>query len=542
MGTVRGLNALSGLEPDATNQLISKSLALVLRALYEVAPGVPWYSMTLYIALLAGLFWFARVVLLRVPATTAALCAPALLLCGFHASALLSLTSAMLLAELGAFLALAECVTRDASGPKSRRELAGILATLVSVCILRWELSIVFAVFALPIILAVDHNRLRPLWLALALMGAVVVFDRVLFGLVSTPGERSYLEWAELLRLLHDTPRGAYTPEHTPAALAAVGWTLEDYVGFNRWVTYDDQLLNNEKMRLFLDENYAQGRAFFREVTDRMQTSWTDSRRYTLATAWALLALLAVSLPGLARLPRGARLRPLAGIALAVGLLIALAGYRFMPRVWVPTFAFSVGLAALLFPPAPLRLRDASTRDRATSWAALLFALLGALYAVDQGVTLGRVLDQSASEKRDVFAALRTVAEQQGKRPLLVVLNPSDSLATQSVTPWKELNEFPAVTLVPAGVKVNTPRYRRMLARLGVADGRALLRSFIDDEQALFAAIVRSHTPRMVSTWESLYQRHISPDEPARFVVAYEVPGRSVDVVFFRVATGPADR
>jgi hypothetical protein len=215
-------------------------------------------------------------------------------------------------------------------------------------------------------------------------------------------------------------------------------------------------------------------------------------------------------------------------------------GYRFVPRVFVPLFAYFFGVCFLLFHGQEGTLPEMRSRPLwkgVTLLCAIALCILTWWQAFVQGEMDYRILERSELEKRYIQKVLAAVGSKGAVRdPLLVLMNPVSGLGAEYVHPLKELSDFTDLEIFPAGWSVNTPAYVSILRDMGLEDGWDFLEWTLDNPKPLLVLISRSGTEtwRWKALWESYFSRRVAPNRRARLVPVHDFRNRQgAGLVFF---------
>lgn len=524
-GNIRTFTDLSGFEGDSFNPFLSRVLGYFLYAFYQAMPQIPWYGLTVYLTLFLGVFLMTSVMLRHGNAMAFFICLPPLGLFLFHSLVLTNYTTAAMMVEVGVFLSCAEWALRNKCPARKPVVYAGLLTIGIALAyLLRWKLALWGLAFGIPVLFFIRPAVLRKIWLPAFALLAFIAADRLLCELPRSDETKQYLAYDELRRVFHDTAKGEFYEDRTPAALQKTGWELEDYRTFKNWVLYDDALFNIASLETFLSKNAPRtSTSLLQMIPTRLKNSFLKSKHYSLIFLTAFSAMILAFAAG----ARQWSIKDLSHSFSAIGTILAIilffAFYRFEPRIYLPLFSYVICLTFLVLKlktSMPVRIKW-HFRECILILLAIALTLFSYRNMYTKIGDLFRVMDYSKKEKRYVVDCLEKVIEKKSEtNPILIMMNPTDSLATQSVHPLKEMMEYPPVRLMPSGTSVNSPRYFKILHAIGLKSGREFLEWAIDNDQVLFVIMARSNKQQktFISLWESYYNRHI--DKGKRFGLA----------------------
>jgi len=521
-GNIRQLTALSGFEPDSFSPVHGQFFGLALCSLYNVAPGIPWYGLTVYTALLLGVFLMTGVLARHGKLTILMVCLPGIGLFFFHAMVLANYTTSALFVELAVFLAWAEWAVTGTC--PARRPAAYTLLLAVGFCMsymLRWELALWGVVFVIPALLFLRKPMMKKVSLVALAVLAVIVADRAVYEYNRPEAAKQYMVYNELRRVFHDTAKGDFYSDRTPGALAKANWDPKDYITYRKWVLYDDVLFNAANLKVFLAENNPQqSTSLLKMIPERLANSFLKSKYYSLVFMCALGAIILLYSLRLLHMNGKDVIRCGTALGFVYATIIFFAYYRFEPRIYLPLFSYALVLTHLVLS-SKVPLLASTTPGKRLKDVVFTIAVLLVLasYAIcyTQAKGLFRLLDSSQQKKAYVTSCLEKTRERTSlNNPLLVVMDPTNSLATESVHPLKEMADYTPARVMPGGTGVNSPRYTNILQSLGQSNGRDFLQGAIDNDRVLFALMARGseHHKFFVALWESYYNRNIIPGDP----------------------------
>ncbi|MCP3691503.1 MAG: hypothetical protein GY917_04865, partial [Planctomycetaceae bacterium] len=265
------LSGSDGFRASADIPFLSRILSQLLVGLYALVPAVPWYGVCLYVSAWLGLGLF-----LSVPISGGIMPAICLgMLVGWMPYLVfglynISMTQVTLWLELGVFLHLF-CWLR--SGRSFQLSPGVLLGTLALGYLWRWEMFLVFLVFAVPLLAftrKTDLRRCLPYVLALV---ALVVVDRAWESVATRSLEhKQYSAFNRARGYFHDRAEGQRNSA-TAEALEAVGWSENDYLAFHDvWMLYDEEVLTEASLRKFMEGNRLQTEgSWLRKAAERIR-------------------------------------------------------------------------------------------------------------------------------------------------------------------------------------------------------------------------------------------------------------------------------
>jgi hypothetical protein len=368
-----------------------------------------------------------------------------------------------------------------------------------------------------------------------------MIGDRAVFHLMSTDEHKAYLEYNRLRARFHDTAWGDDHGDSTRKALKKAGWSREDYGFYKSWILYDNRKFNAEKLGTFLRENEPrEAGSFFIAWWKKLRRQFYTGNHYLLALVFATLSILAYRFERFLQSSEKNRVRIVLALTVIGSGILYVMCYRFVPRVFVPLYAYFFGACFFLSSGQPEGSPDERTRPVRKAIllvCALVFSLLTWGQAIAQGKMDMRILERSKLEKEYIQKILCVVRNRSAvPDPLLVLMNPMSGLGAEYVHPLKEFSDFTDLRIFPAGWGVNSPGYSSVLRDMGLEDGRAFLAWLVDNPKALLVMLSRSaiETWRWKALWESYFSRRIAPARRPRLVPVYDFRNaEGAGLVFF---------
>jgi hypothetical protein len=504
------LSGSDGFPASADVPFISRLLSQVLVGLYSLAPNVPWYGIALYLSAWLGLALFVTIPLAGKLSRTTLLVliagwAPYLLFGLYN----ISMTNVTLWLQLGVFLHLLLWLRSD----RCFRLGSGWLVAGVAVGYLwRWEMFLVFSVFAVPLLLFVTRKDLRKCVPILVGLCALVTVDRSWeFVATGEPEYRQYESFNRVRGRFHDRAEGQ---QHagTPKALRQAGWSENDYLAYHElWMLYDEQAVSESRLREFLAANGNEVKGFgAKEVVRRLKNIFQGNRMVLPPFAFAALALLVLHLRGWWRATEGEWLRISVSLGLVLVGICAICYVRFVSRVSFPLFAYWLGLTAVIGTTGK-RGESVIKRSRGPNLVAGILAVTGVALAANWARVDLSALRSEGQQRNLVQNSLDNfLKDTGGDNPLLIQLNPGVALMHVGCGPFRERLTDRPVRIVPSGWNIRSPRYRAALGQLKVVSGRELLEKASDDPSIYFVLYARpwDDVARVKRIWETYYREH----------------------------------
>ena len=349
-GLIGHLSEQSGFEADPFHPTLSAGLSRLLPSLYRAQPEVPWLGLLIYSSAFLGASLMFGVLFRSAQGWSLLFALPLLCILLFHVFAFASFTSAALILELGILLCLMEWVVREECPVRKPGLYAGVLAFGFLIgFFLRWRMVLYGAAFGIPILFFVSKQQLRKALPVLVAVGFVMISDRALFHLMSSEEQKEYLEYNRLRSQFHDSARGGNHGDSTREALRKAGWSVEDYGFYKSWILYDDRLFNAQTLRTFIHENDPKrGDSPFLRVWKGLEKHFRMGKPYVLALLFSSLCIVVYRSESLLRLSKRHRLKILLTLTVIGAGLLYIMYSRFVPRVFVPLFAYFFGVCFLL--------------------------------------------------------------------------------------------------------------------------------------------------------------------------------------------------
>ena len=526
------LSGSDGFSASADLPFLSRIFSQLLYSLYAVAPAVPWYGVCLYLSAFLGLG-----LLLTVPfATGFTRLGTVVMLVGWSPYLLfglynISMTSVTLWLQFGAILHVLGWLRSD----RNWRLSGWLVGTALVVGYLwRWELFLVFSVFAAPLFLFVTRAELRKSLPVLIGLCLVVVCDRSWEYLET--GTTEYQEYQVFNRVrgrFHDRAEGQWHAS-TPEALEKVGWTENDYLAYHDlWMLYDEDAVNERRLEVFLEANRRTQKGRVAQVAERVRQIVQGNKMVLPAFVLTSMALLVFYFPGWVKYGGSERWRMI-GSVVAVGILAALVCYvRFVSRVSFPLFVYFMGLVVVI----DNRVSRGGLRVKGFRGERVMVSVLS-LAAIVLTTTWARVdasaLRTEVVQRKFVRASVERFLEKVEDTPVLIQLDPGVAMMHVGCGPLTERLTTEDIRVVPTGWNMRSPRYQEALSEVDVRSGEGLLKRALEDPQFFFVLYARpwDDVSRVVSTWEAYYSQHFGEPGEQRYRLepkqAYESAGYRV--------------
>ncbi|MEC9004486.1 MAG: hypothetical protein VX644_14010 [Planctomycetota bacterium] len=528
------LSGSDGFQATADIPFLSRILSQVLLGLYALVPAVPWYGLCLYVSA-----WLGLGLLLSVPIAGGIMPAICLgMLAGWIPYLVfglynISMTQVTLWLELGVFLHLFYWLR---SGRSFQLSPGVLLGTLALGYLWRWEMFLVFLVFAVPLLALIRKTDLRrcvPYVLALV---ALVVVDRAWDSAVTRSSEhKQYSTFNRARGYFHDRAEGQRNSA-TSEALEAVGWSENDYLAFHDvWMLYDEEVLTEESLRKFVERNGQQRQKGF----ERIRQVGVGNRMYLPPFVLSLAVLLTIVGGGWSAMPISERRRMGVALLVTAGMMGAILFVRFVPRVSFPLFVYLLGLVAVVAVPSATGF---SMRGMVAS--ARRSPLLGLVVIMVVGCWLywARVDVSSMRSESDQRAFVRKgiVSFVKESRPqgVVIPLDPGVALVHVGGGPFRERLPLGSSRLLPSGWSVRSPRYHAALGQIGITEGRTLLKQAVTDQSVHFVRYLRPWDVAGVveGAWEKYYTEHFGG---ALLQTEKRFQQDGYELVFYRLVSVP---
>lgn len=539
---VKLLSERSGFSPDPHNPSLNFSMGWILCFLYGYGPNLPWYGLFVCTACYLGLSLLLSVLFRSTQGLSLILSLPFLGMVFFHITSFISFTTASLILESGVLLCLMEWVVRDRCPARRPRFYGWALALAFLIgYFLRWRLVLLALVFGGPVLFFVKKQQLARAIPVVMAVGLVIAGDRALFHLTTSDQHKAFMEYNDLRAQFHDTARGDHHGDLTGKALRKVGWSLEDYGFYKRWVLYDNRKFNEETVRTFLEENNPKKmESLFGLGWGEVKEHFRQGKHYLLALLFSVVSIGFYRVGELSELARKNRLKIVLALAYIGAGIVSVVSIRSVYRVFVPLYAYFFGACFLFFhltkrESAQGRRRSVGRNVSVTF--AVVFSILAWGQAYAQGKKDFRILKSSKMEKEYIQKGLSVVKNTSVvPEPLLILMNPVSGLGAEYVHPLKEFSDFTDLRIFPAGWGVHSPWFYSILRDMGLTDGQAFLTWMIDNPKALLVLNSRNgmDTQRWKSMWESYFSRGIAPNKRARLVPVHDFRNaRGAGLIFF---------
>ena len=531
------LSGSDGFRASADIPFLSRMLSEVLVGLYALVPAVPWYGVCLYVSAWLGLGLF-----LSVPISGGIMPAICLgMLVGWMPYLVfglynISMTQVTLWLELGVFLHLF-CWLR--SGRSFQLSPGVLLGTLSLGYLWRWEMFLVFVVFAVPLLAftrKTDFRRCVPYVLALV---ALVVVDRAWDSAVTRSSEhKQYSTFNRARGYFHDRAEGQRNSA-TSEALEAVGWSENDYLAFHDvWMLYDEEVLTEDSLRNFVERNRQQSEeGLLRKGFDRIRQIGVGNRMYLPPFVLSLAVLLTIVGGGWSAIPTSERRRMGVALVVTAGMMGAILFVRFVPRVSFPLFVYLLGLVAVVAVPSAsgFSIKGVVASGRQLPLLGLMVVLVVGCWLYWVRVDVSSMRSESG-QRVFVRRSIESFVDKSQSPGLLVPLDPGVALAHVGGGPFSERLPLGSTRLMPSGWSVRSARYHAALGEIGLTDGRTLLKQAVADQSIYFVRYLRPWDVAglVEGAWEKYYAEHF-PSAELRLEQRFSKDG--YQLLFFRLVS-----
>ncbi len=536
---------LSGYSPTPVSFVLNPITSHCLYYLYQFFPQIPWYGLWMYSCIYLGISLLTGTLIRVKKRLIMLLTAPFWLILFFRFVAFPGLTSACLLLLFAVFASYSEWGLLSkcpSSHPRAYRYL--LVCGLFMGFLLRWELATYALVFIVPALLCFSVSE-QPYFRSLLLAIACIVVSYPVFTTYLNSGSRlEYSEYSKLRKIFHDTEKGFYYDDITPAALKKVGWSFEDYVLFRDWwFLYDHQTFNKKKLTTFLNENKPlQKTPLFQHVIHRITDAVLKSDRYTFLFLLSALILFLYRTLYPSPFSTWEVLKRIVSISMILAGILFFAYYRFEPRIYVPLYTYFLSMMVILLFHGETVL--AAQKKSLSIWipAAIILLMAG---AAGSAFSIGNILfdDLSASTMNKQYIQnqlqqtdLNTINKDTS---LFMVINPLDNLMIETVHPLKERTDYTDFKILPFGWQINSPQYCNILYNFGVLDKNTFLKWTIDNRNAIWFQLFRDPSDsQRIRLMEGYLVRHIAGGKKVTLQPIFDFRNREgIGFVFFNLVS-----
>ena len=128
----------------------------------------------------------------------------------------------------------------------------------------------------------------------------------------------------------------------------------------------------------------------------------------------------------------------------------------------------------------------------------------------------------------------------RGTDPVIIMMNPGDSLGAELVHPLKELSDFRKdLFIMPAGTAVNSSIYFNALQSLSLSSGKAFLKWTVNNDRALFMFNKQNERSfkNTIIFWQNYYNENICPGRKVVLKPCYQFrnPSTGLGWVVFKM-------
>ena len=490
IGAIMILSGADGFHASAEVPFISTTLNHLIFRLYQWYPDIAWYGW-----LLTATTTTAATVLIclviQLPMTKPTKGAILLFTLVVLTQCLLSptYTKSALLCLFSSFVVLiqSQSIQKSKVGGKS---LIAILYWLSYFW--RWKVTLIFTVFAFPVLLIANNRQLQRLSILLAVIAGPIILDQLWYSSLETDSSREFLEFYELRSRFFDRPEGA-TAESPSIVASRIGWHPDDYqVIRNTFLLHDEQRVSTQSLRQFLDENAKANTGSFSASIQRAISALGENK------AILLLAIAIGILIATERLPDFVKASSIEKTKLAC-VLLALAGiigfllyFRMVPRIAIPIAIYTV-LIVTVFPLGQRQNTSGSALQQ-------LFAAGACLLVLFVGVPWITEINGANSTRRAHSEIIYDEINFATAASVLIRLTPQSTTGFNGASPLITLPQ-PKARFIPAGWQIRSPRYQEILSQLGFHSGRDMLSKWNGKSQLFFITGSEDHRMTVAKSW-----------------------------------------
>jgi MFS family permease len=419
------------------------------------------------------------------------------------------MTNVTLWLQLGVFLHLLLWLRSD----RCFRLCSGwLVAGLVVGYLWRWEMFLVFSVFAAPLLLFVTRKDVRKCVPILVGLCVLVTVDRSWeFVATGEPQYRQYESFNRVRGRFHDRAEGQ---QHagTPKALRQVGWSENDYLAYHElWMLYDEQAVTETGLHEFLVANGSEGPGLgLSGIVERVKNIVQGNKMVLPPFVFVVLALLLLHGLDWWQADNSERWRIVVALCVVALGTCAICYARFVSRVSFPLFVYGMGVLVVI----GRRQRNQESDVRRLRSVHMIAGIL-ALTGIGLAGTWARVdlsaLRSEGNQRILIQNSLESfLKETASEKPVLIQLDPGVAIMHVGCGPFQERLTEQAVRIVPSGWSMRSPRYRAALSQLKVTSGQELLARAAGDQSVYFVLYARpwDDVPRVKRIWETYYQEH----------------------------------
>ena len=151
---------------------------------------------------------------------------------------------------------------------------------------------------------------------------------------------------------------------------------------------------------------------------------------------------------------------------------------------------------------------------------AVIFLILSYSSAYTMAGDYNAWLTSSFTNKQNLAKCLYVIKHvTRGTDPVIIMMNPGDSLGAELVHPLKELSDFRKdLFIMPAGTAVNSSVYFNALQSLSLSSGKAFLKWTVNNDRALFMFNKQDERSfkNTIIFWHNYYNEEYLPRSKSR--------------------------
>lgn len=497
IGAIMILSGADGFPSSAEVPFISTTFNHLIFNLYHWYPEISWYGWFL-VTTTAVASTVLICVVTQLPITKPTKGALLLFTLLVLTQCLLSptYTKSALLSLFASFVVLLQSQSAQTS-KVSGKSLIAILYWLSYFW--RWKVTLIFTVFAFPVLLIASNRQLQRLTILLAVIAGPIILDQLWSSSLETDSTRQFMEFYELRSRFFDRPGGAAS-ESSSIAASKVGWHPDDYqVIRSTFLLHDEKRVSTESLRQFLDENAKVKSDAFSTSLQRAVAALGENKAILLLAIVMGFLVAAERLPDFIKSSTREKSKStcvLLGLAGIIGFLFY---FRMVPRIAVPIAMYTV-LVITVFPIGQRQSTKGSAVQQLLAAAACLLVLF-------IGVRWITEINQANNTRREHSDIMHDEFNSVSSASVLIRLTPQSTPGFDGASPLVGLPQTKA-KLVPAGWQIRSTRYQDILSQLGFDSGREMLSKWNDKSQLFFITGSKDHRLTVADAWLAYLIRH----------------------------------
>ena len=503
IGAIMILSGADGFQAGADVPFISTTLNHFLAKLYHWYPNLAWYGWLLLITTVVGASaWIYAVFNSTLTKPTRGVLLLFTIVVLIQCLISPTYTKSALLCLFSAFTLLIQSLSLQTSRLNGKVLIAALYWFSY---FWRWKVTLIFSIFAFPVVLTIRHNQLQRLAILIAVIAGPVIVDQLWSSSLETDSSRDFMEFYELRSKFYDRPGGSAS-ESLSIVASKIGWHPDDYAVIrSHFLIHDEKLVSKQTLSRFLEEN---AKSSSGEVSAAIQRGISAVRENKHVLIIAMVLGLLIAADRLREFVDASSTTKIYFIVVCIGLpgIIGFLFYfRMVPRIAVPIALYAVFVAAT-FPLAQnSRQRGSALQQILTIVTCLVILVLGF-----QWVT---ALHQANSVRHQNSEITSNELSNLGFKPVVVRLTPQSTPGFEGTSPLAVLPPS-ALKLIPAGWQVRSPRYNAILSQLGFKSGRELLSGWNGKSQLFFVTGPIQHRTSVANQWLSYLKRNeLAADE-----------------------------